>query len=167
MLEKIKEVLQKIPWPFFVVGFVGVVLLIWGSLPEKKPAPVIEATLERPQIGEEEKLAQLLSSLGIGSVKVMITYEDEGKTHVAEDKSVETTYDGSGVRSVKESTEVVRMKTASGETGLVLVQESPKVSGVVVTTSKPLSTAQKLRIIEAIRALWDLPLGRIVVLGKE
>ena len=86
---------------------------------------------------------------------------------MAEDKSVETTYDGSGVRSVKESTEVVRMKTASGETGLVLVQESPKVSGVVVTTSKPLSTAQKLRIIEAIRALWDLPLGRIVVLGKE
>ncbi|MDD2431311.1 MAG: hypothetical protein PHD88_05840 [Firmicutes bacterium] len=168
MSNKIKDTFKKAPWSLIGIGCLGILLLIWGSFPRKKSSPVATQELQvRLQIGEEEKLTEILSLAGIGNIRVMITYKDEGKKHVATDENIETTYENGKVTSIKENSQVVRMRNNSGEIGLILVEETPKVSGVVVTSSRPISTAQKLKIIEAVRALWDLPLGRIVVLGKE
>ena len=167
-MKTYKEYLQKIPWPLVFFGILGLVLLIWGSFAGRSsPKTKQEITQESSPQDEEEKLRELLSSLGLGSLKVMITYQDNGKLYLATDIKTETEYDKNQVKSIKEDREIVRMRQDNGETGYILQRQAAKVSGVVITLSKKISTAQKLMLIEAMRALWDLPLGRIVILGKE
>ncbi len=160
------EFFKKIPWPLVGIGLLGVILLIWGSLP-KEVAKSEPSTVERPEKGQEEKLTELLSGIGLGQFKVMLTYNDNGRLYVAADEKVETEYDKGQVKSVKEDRQVVRMRENNGESGFIIHKKEPEVSGVVITCSRKLTSSQKLMIIEAVRALWDLPLGRIVILGKE
>ncbi len=164
-----KEFWQKIPWPLVLLGILGLVLLIWGSFPSRRSSQntKIELTQEKPQKDDEEKLKELLSTLGLGNLKVMITYQDNGKQFLATDLKMETEYEKNQIKSIKEEREIVRMRQDNGETGYILQRQAAKVSGVVITLNKKISSAQKLMLIEAVRALWDLPLGRIVILGKE
>ncbi|HHY18867.1 MAG TPA: hypothetical protein GX522_03130 [Firmicutes bacterium] len=160
-----KDFIKNIPWPLVGLGLLGLILLFWGSIPTK--APKTEVELQRPQKGEEEKLSELLSTLGLGQFKVMLTYEDGGRLYLATDEKIEREYDKGQLKSIKEDRQVVRLRKDSGESGYILHEKVPSVSGVVLTCSRKLSSAQKLMVIEAVRALWDLPLGRIVILGKE
>lgn len=163
-LEK-NRLWKKIPWPLLGIGLLGIVFLVWGSLPTK-PKKIEIQPIKTP-VGEEEKFMELLSTLGLGNIKVMITYSDTGRIFLATDEKIETEYEKGQLKTIKEDRQVVRMRQESGETGFVLHERTPTVSGVVVTTSRAISTNNKLMIIEAARALWDLPLGRIVILGKD
>ena len=167
-MKTYKEYLQKIPWPLAFFGILGLVLLMWGSFAghSSSNTKIEKTTAESPPQDDEEKLKEILSTLGLGSVKVMITYSDNGKLYLATDIKTETEYDKNQVKSIKEDREIVRMRQDNGETGYILQRQAAKVSGVVITLNKKISTAQKLMLIEAVRALWDLPLGRIVILGR-
>lgn len=108
----------------------------------------------------ESRLRGVLESMsGISDVSVMITVRDSGEKVTLRDVSVSESHgsDGSGDSSTSE-------KTVTDEEPYVTQYVEPSVEGVVVCCKGADSADTVLQITNAVQALFDVPVHKIVVL---
>jgi stage III sporulation protein AG len=129
-----------------------------------------EKTQEAPQTQSrddyrqqmQEQLSVLLAQMdGAGKTSVMITFADEGYTHIDKNTSSD--------ENKKEETTVV-YDTGDEETPYVIQQEYPKVEGVVVVAEGGDSPQVEEKIRDAVMSLFDIEAHKVIVVkmsGQE
>lgn len=145
-------------------GILGMLLIgISEWLPEDQPEPASAAQTDTSQIsavqyaGElETKLESLIRQLeGAGSVKVMVTMAETGRTVYATD----TETDGNGaVRS-----EHLILADGSSPPALVETTQTPQVQGVAVLCEGGSNPAVQVRITEIVDVLTGVGANHISV----
>ena len=121
----------------------------------------------------ETRLEELLSQVeGAGAVRVMITVRTSKEKIVLKDENsvqeITTEQDGAGgIRTITqtEKQEESVMKQADGEELPYVTKElEPEIEGVVVLTE---GTNVNLDMVEAVQALFDLPVHKIKILKMK
>ena len=122
----------------------------------------------------EKKLEEILSKVnGIGKVKVMITLQESKElvtlkdTPYTKEKTNEKDAQG-GMRENEKVTredETVMSSTVNGDSAPYIIKEiQPVIGGVVVIAEGGSNTQIQVDIVEAVEALFDLPVHKIKVM---
>lgn len=140
--------------------------------PDNEPAIAISQETEGIAALEkslEEKIAVNLEKMqGVGKVKVLVTYNSGLKKEFARDESItertskETDKEG-GTRETVEVTKSDRI-VLDGNTGaLIVVEERPRIAGVLVIAEGAKDPQIKEHIFLAVRTLLDIQPSKINV----
>ncbi|KUO58905.1 MAG: stage III sporulation protein AG [Gracilibacter sp. BRH_c7a] len=140
--------------------------------PQTEPTVAIAEELEGIAALEkslEEKIAINLEKMkGVGKVKVLVTYNATLRKEFAKDESVtkktskETDKEG-GTRETVEETESNRPVLVGNTGALIIVEQRPQVSGVLIIAEGASDPKVKEQIFEAVRTLLDIPASKISV----
>lgn len=142
----------------FIVGM-GLLLLPTNESPEQKQ---IENTQYHSKEETEAELCAILSKIkGAGKVDVMITLEDNGATHYAQD---EQSRSGNSEKTTEKNH--VFSKKSSTEEPLIIRRTEPKISGILVCAEGAGNPQVKSNIISAASALLGIKSHRIEVLER-
>lgn len=119
----------------------------------------------------EERLSAILSTLrGVSQVSVMVTLEDSGETYYAQNESsdLKNTADGTHREDNRQSDGSLALKNdaGGGQSPVKLKTVTPRVSGVLVTAKGVGEAAVQTDVINAVRAVLDVPAHRVQVLEK-
>ncbi len=169
-----------------LLGLVGVLLLVFGSLYEPSPAKPQQVAPAEPARGMasprsyeealEAKLANLLSQVkGAGAVAVSITLEngvtqEYARNTVRESRTIQERDTSGGVRTTTESKESdqVLLGRDNGIDRPVMVREiKPAVKGVLVIAEGAADSAVKANLTRAVEAGLGLPSYKITVLPQR
>lgn len=169
-----------------LLGLVGVLLLVFGSLYEPSPAKPQQVAPAEParSIGSprsyeealEAKLANLLSQVkGAGAVAVSITLEngvtqEYARNTVRESRTIQERDTSGGVRTTTESKESdqVLLGRENGIDRPVMVRETkPAVKGVLVIAEGAADSVVKANLTRAVEAGLGLPPYKITVLPQR
>ena len=120
----------------------------------------------------EERLGSILSTLrGVSEVSVMITLEDEGEVYYARNESadIKNTTDGMVHEDNRQSDGALALKNdaGGGQSPVKLKNAKPRISGVLVTAKGAGRVSVRTNVINAVRAVLDVPAHRVQVLEKE
>ena len=172
LMDYLKK-MDKTKW--LILGLLGMLLLVIAvpveDLQEKKQEQAAQEALSSQAlaVGEpreyekslEQKLAQMLSKIeGVGSVQVMITFQDMGKAIVEKDISR-----SSGQASYTEGQyqEETIYEEVNGKQPYVSRQELPSVEGVLVVAQGAEDSMAKKSIQEAVMALFPIEAHKIKI----
>lgn len=115
----------------------------------------------------ENRLSKLLSSMnGVGDVQVMITLKDNGENIVEKDKSDSSITDEGGKQSTYDE-ETVNAVSDDYDGPYVKQVLEPNVEGVLICCTGGGDPDIVLKITEAVQALFDVPVHKIVVLESN
>lgn len=162
---------------------VGAILMLSSSfcsrVQEKKPPAAVEPLSLPPASAEDKTIRELIAVLeqirGVGAVSLFPTYESMGRSDpvVDGDETIRRTVeeDGGGGRreSIEESkreTYVILRDLQGKETPLIVEEKMPRYRGVLVVAEGVEDPAVKALVVEALRAVLDLPEHRITVLPR-
>ena len=120
----------------------------------------------------EEDLEKVLSNIkGAGKVKVMITYDNgvedvfavntEKKTDTVSEKSANGKSKNS--ETVTESKTLVTFKNDNGEEALVIVENEPKVKGVIVVAQGADNVNVKLDLQKAVETILQIKSSQVEI----
>ena len=119
----------------------------------------------------ENRLASVLSQIeGAGEVTCMITLSSGFEQKLAYESTSTTTSgekEGTQARSSSSSENVVYVTKNGTQEPLVLYEESPKISGVVVIAQGAKNVTTKLDIIRAVQALLKVDASCIEVINHK
>ncbi len=155
-----------------VAAIVLAIIFLFGSGffgGDKKEDKVVITEEKGEYVKEmEDKLCSTLEKIeGVGKVYVMITFESDGKKVLATDtksKSQEKADEKSVKEKESEGDRTVVMTSQSSKGEPVVIEEKyPKPTGIVVVATGAKSESIKLKIYEAVKALYGLPAHRIKV----
>lgn len=144
-----------------IIFIVGMVLLL---LPSGRPSEPKEVSNVNNTSKEEieTELETILSKIkGAGKVDVMITLEDNGATHYAQDEQYRS---GDSEKTTEKSH--VFSKKSSTEEPLIIKRTEPKISGILVCAEGAGNPQVKSNIISAASALLGIKSHRIEVLER-
>ena len=115
----------------------------------------------------ENKLTLLLSKVkGAGEVEVMISVKTGSSINIAESTETKTTMSG-GNEVTTVSTSPILIASNGTENPIIISENLPEVSGVVVVSSGASDINVKMYLITAVQTLLDLPQDKIQILvGK-
>lgn len=115
----------------------------------------------------ENKLTSVLSTVdGVGDVHVMITLKDHGENIVEKDAVKSNNIEGANnSNSYEEKT--VSSKTQDYDGPYVKKTIEPGIEGVIISCQGGGNTELVLKITEAVQALFDVPVHKIVVLESN
>lgn len=170
-----------------LVGILGVVLLLAGSLFDPAPArPKTEAPVEMAKSSPvasrsyeealEAKLANLLAQVkGAGSVAVSVTLENSSiqeyaKNVVRENRVIQERDNGGVIRTTTETkeNEQVLLSKENGADRPVMVREiKPLIKGVLVIAEGAQDSAVKANLTRAVEAGLGIPTYKITVLPQR
>lgn len=165
---------------------VGVGLLLFNSIfsfggDRSSPAPPDHETIYLEEGGREEErfvleLTAMLNQIqGVDNVMLILTTESSGRLELVTDREEtkrSTVEDdaGGGTREITEETlrwSHVILRDAQGRETPVVIQENlPRYRGVLVVACGVENPAVKAQVVEALRAVLDLPEHRITVLPR-
>lgn len=126
----------------------------------------------------EHRLEQLLSEIaGVGSVEVLLTFEESERVHYAmqlsEQESASYESDGAGgvwmtqhERSTSHDPVLVRDEQGRGEQPLIEGIEAPIVRGVVVVAAGAADERLRYQLLQAVETALGVPAHRIQILPK-
>lgn len=172
-----------------ILGMVGTLLLLFGNVfinTDEQSGPVMVNSPPADKIADtdlnyEKKISadleEIISSIkGVGKVKVKVyiteqttfSYEyNENKTN----KITSETDQNGGQRQIKEDTiekEMVIIKDeAGGEQPVIKKSSSPKITGIMIVAQGGENSKIKYHIINAVKALLNIPIYKISVLPYE
>jgi len=161
-----------------IIGLIGIALMLLpglfgGQAEVKTEVKQKEAETEESgyEIRLEKQLANILSTLrGVSNVSVMITLEDYGETYYAKNESADSkrTLDGSLQENNSQSEESLALKSdaGGGQSAVALKRTMPRVSGVLVTAKGVADAKTQTDVMNAVRAVLDVPVHRVQVLEK-
>ncbi len=155
---KIKELLKsdkKHNPGIYILLLVGVLMLIFGSIPQKKqtesPEPSQAFNTDRYIESLEKKLEDTLSSIeGAGEVRVTLVARDRG--------SVDLGRDSSG-----EDKKTVVLSRQSGSEALVVAEKFPTVEGAVIVAQGAGSDKTKAALAEAVATALGIGMHKVKV----
>ena len=118
------------------------------------------------------EMEAILSTIkGAGEVKVLVNYASSSEivTATAMQKDSVTTYSDNDESSITENTvsEIVTVKDDNGENALVLKELMPEISGVIVTAQGAGDISVKMRLIDAVTTLLDIPQNKVDVFEMQ
>lgn len=144
-----------------VIFIIGIVLLFLPSGKPKEEKEIYDTKIISKAETEKE-LESILSKIkGAGKVEVMITLEDAGTTHYAQDEHIQ----GSDESKTTEKNHVLQKKS-NAEEPLVVKKTEPKVSGILICATGAGNPQVKSNIISAASALLGIKSHRIEVLER-
>jgi len=138
----------------------ALVLLLPGGTKGARASPDPGASTAAPQ-PTEEKLCALLGAIrGVGRVRVMLHFATNGETVYAQNSdSTQQASDGK-----KEKNSVVIVKNGQSETGLVVREESPRVTGAAVVCEGGGDPVVRACVVETLSALLGIKSNHISVM---
>ena len=154
-----------------VVIFCAVLLLIYStSFSNKKTENVTISTLTTEEYADylENKLTSVLGHIqGAGKVNVMVTLSCGIEyVYATNMEEVTTSSQNSGTTTTK--TEDLILVSVSGKsTPIVIKQNLPKVSGVIIVASGAKNINTRLELQKAVEALLDVEASNIEILIGE
>jgi len=180
MKPNIKEVFEKITNTrgLVIIFIVGIALLL---MPSSCSRQANETKIETEAFSNfkytdyekklESRLSHILSTVqGISDVSVMITLEDSGEMHYAQNNTSETKNANDGVLSenIHQSSSSLALKNETGnsQSPIFLKTGLPRISGVLVTAKGVNSPSLQADIKSAVRAVLNVSLHRVHVLPK-
>ena len=138
------------------------VLLLWPNA-EKRQTPAEQAPPDTARTLEASLCALLCAMEGVEDARVMLCLASSGETvYAADTDSTAETRDGQ--TSQKEKTNVVIVKNAQGEGGLVVRTAAPAVTGAAVVCKGGGDPVIRERIVQTISALFGLSSNHISVM---
>lgn len=161
-----------------VIGLIGIALMLLPNLSAKKPAEEVKIKQEEAgpigsqyELRLEKQLADILSTLrGVSNVSVMITLEDDGESYYAKNESADSkrVTDGSLQESNSQSEGSLALKNdaGGGQSAVALKKTMPRVSGVLVTAKGVADAKMQTDVMNAVRAVLNVPAHRVQVLEK-
>lgn len=189
LFEREEKKVNKKVFNLILLGTLGVILLLIGSMPSAKenqiteskpvaPAEVNDGVFTNQDIKaqlEEELTAILTQIKGSGKVDVQITL-DTGKEFVyARDTVTETEIteeeDNAGgtrvIKNTKEETKMVMVNGSSSDNPVLLKEIEPTVKGVLVVAEGAKESQVKANLSLAAQTALGLPAYKVLVLAKE
>lgn len=146
-----------------LLAIVGMLLILFSgdSRPEKEfTESGSEAEMSKDY---EARLEKLISEIeGVGSVRVMITYESGEENVFASDKE-ESFRNG----EQKTKSNYITVDSENGESGLKIKSVYPEIKGVAVVCGGAADPVVKERIISVVSALFDISTKNISVVSSE
>ena len=157
-----------------VIVFCAILLLIYAStFNTKKSENVTTTTLTTEEYATylENKLSNVLSHInGAGNVSVMVTLECGVEYVYATNKTEETTSSTVSGTTTSQTTitEEIILVSVSGKASPIILKENlPKVSGVVIVASGANNISVRLELQKAVEALLEIDENDIEILvGK-
>jgi stage III sporulation protein AG len=178
------EAARKKNYFLFILLILGIILMFSSSFfGSKEAAPysdvLPEKTRESSLTDSYEK--ELMRSLryvleqidGISDVHVVISFEKSEEFFYAQalEETLRETSESDregGVREIHESTRkqdyVLLREPGGGEIPLLLSENMPRVSGIMVVAKGAENSSLRLKVVRAIQSLLNLPVHRIAVL---
>ena len=161
----------------FLILLIGVAILALTGLPGKSSAKKDEtraaAAFDREEYTSvlEQRLEKALSSVrGAGKVSVMITLSDSGQNIYAQDEQSEKKTSGTADSSASSSVDssfVLKNDSGGGQSPLLVRNDLPRVSGVLVTAQGADDAEVKNNLVSAVRAVLDVKAHRVQVLCQS
>ena len=112
----------------------------------------------------EKRLTDMLSNMdGISDVSVMITVKDSGEKVALKDRSTSKS-EGSGSSQSSVTEDTVIRDDGSVKEPYVTKYTEPEIEGVVICCRGAENGAISLNITNAVQALFDVPMHKIVIL---
>lgn len=173
---------KKIGPQLLILLGVGVGLLVFNSLfsfGRREPGPPVPEPAAREEIfGEEEPGLQALAAVldqvrGVSNARIYLTAASTGRLELGTDResSVRRTAEGESesvvLEETRRETHVILRDAQGRETPLVLEEKMPSYRGVLVVADGVGDPSVKAQVVEALRALLDLPYHRITVLPAK
>ncbi len=161
-----------------IIFIVGVSLLVLPGLFSKPAQPEKTKTQQESSFNcssyeaeLETRLAKILSTVkGISDVSVMITLEDSGENYYAQNEKNDQKSTGEGIAKetsqLHEGSLALKNETGGAQSPVLRKTGMPRISGVLVTAKGVSSPVIESEIINAIRAVFNVPLHRVQVLEK-
>lgn len=144
----------------------AIAFLAFGSFTptEKEESEIAEksgsAEYEKEQ---EQRLARILKKInGAGDVTVYIKLDDGGETVTAKNEKSAVEEDGEHLTEESEINVVMSGK-GSGSEPYVIKEKEPQVAGVLVVATGAADEAVRIKIYEAVKALYGMSPHRIQV----
>lgn len=144
------------------------------AAPDPEPAPLglVDADLSR-QLSERLSLVE-----GAGRVEVTVTLESSeervyGQNTVRTSRQITERDNSGGTRTTTETTDNAQAvmgrnyDQATGDVPAVVKTVAPRIKGVVVVADGAHSALVAARLTQAVQALLDVPINRVVVLPRE
>lgn len=180
VLQKIKNIGQKVmkskkfQFAFAVFAFVLIFAIFYGSLNKSKESETkvdtktSESTptnaINDYSMGVEKRLKNVISAIGgVGKVEVFVSLDASPQTVIAEEVEEKTVTSGSTTTTTVKKSPVL-VKNGSSSTTIVLNEISPQIIGVVVVAEGAGNAKIKLKILNAIKALYEIDSNRIEII---
>lgn len=184
--NKKKESFKKIVDPkLIILILLGVGLMLFssyfrspggGALLEGKREEGVTAVLQKsisPEKNMENELEKILNEIeGVSKVSVMLSFHSGPKYTYASNieenlrQTEEMTSDGA-TRDITENNhknQIVLFQDGQGESPLIIEEVYPKVQGVLIVAQGVENPHKKSQVVEAVKAILDLPSHKVVVL---
>ncbi len=184
-----KSIFKFADYKLFILALLGIFLMVFGSVisstekeglfpkEEEEDSPAIIQKSVRPEQKLQEELEEILSYVqGVSHPSVFINFYSGPQKVFASDyeenlrETEEQDGDG-GVRDTSEINkreEVVIKRGSQGEEIPLIIEEiSPKVQGVLIVAEGVENPTKKSQVLDAVKAVLDLPPHRIVVLPRD
>ena len=149
---------------FLLLGAAALLLLLLFTGGKKTDVPAPEPAEAMSAQALEQQLCELLGAIeGVGAVRVMLRTASSGETVYAANT------DGTAERrdaqtNKKEKNSVVIVKNTQGESGLVVREDYPAVTGAAVVCEGGGDPVVRERIVRTVSALFSLKSNHISVM---
>lgn len=158
-----------------IILIVGVCLMSvpgFFSHPQKPESPTTALpTTSFNTTGYEQALEARLSAIlatlnGVSDVDVMITLEDSGEDYYAKNEKNNRQSGNDSTSNQTDDSLALKSDPGGGQSPVLLKSAPPKIGGVFITAKGVEAPETKANIINAIRAVFNVPLHRVQVLEK-
>ena len=177
---------KKIIYNLATFVIISIIFLVaWDTFLPKKPNPknetpvhknenIIEEENNKFQTTQESKLENILSQIkGVGKTNVMITFEAGSEVvpafNVQNSKQLTEEKDAQGgIRSTTQEDSTKNIVTGNKDDEMIILKEiEPQIRGVVVVAEGAGDIEIKSRIIEAVQAVFQIPISKVMVYEKN
>lgn len=158
----------------YIILIIGVAVMLFansvlgGGREKKEPESAANVTVPKDEVKDE--LEAILSRIrGVGSVKVMITYESTGEKYYAADITNENSSsgaDGQSTRTQAQSKQSRKLITPSNSP-IITKEDFPKVMGVIVVCEGGADVQVKSDVINAVKSVLDVADHKISVFAGK
>lgn len=156
-----------------LLGALGILLLCLSEfLPHTRTAQKEDTAKTQTDVNDfcaqtEKKLSELIAQVeGAGRVQVMLTIESSDEKIYAADEKSNAKTDGDAEQKSYDS-QYVLVDGASGDTGMLLKTNAPKVKGVIIVCDGGENPAVANQITNAVSAALGVGANRVSVLKMK
>lgn len=156
-----------------LLGVLGILLLCLSEfLPHTRTAQKEDTAKTQIDVNDfcaqtEKKLSELIAQVeGAGRVQVMLTIESSDEKIYAADEKSNAKTDGDAEQKSYDS-QYVLVDGASGDTGMLLKTNAPKVKGVIIVCDGGENPAVANQITNAVSAALGVGANRVSVLKMK
>lgn len=176
-LLKLKDLFQteKRVRMLALLGLLGILLLFLSEFIPNMQSDKKETDLNPQAVADandfcvqtEKKLSELIAQVeGAGRVQVMLTIESSDEKIYATDEKTDSKNDGDTEQKSYNS-QYVLVDGASGDTGILLKTNSPKVKGVIIVCDGGENPTVANQITNAVSAALGIGANRVSVLKMK